>query len=84
MTDHLPIESLRPGGAPAHPLPPEPVDPVWQWPESDDDRPDDPVVAKLGEGVWLHKYADIRTCGQCGLDFVSAAYLDAHRRKEHS
>jgi hypothetical protein len=83
MSEYRPPEFLRLGGEPSpSPEPAKPGIPWFEWPESDDDRPDDPVVAQLGEGIFLHKYADIRTC-TCGLDFVSAAYLDAHRRKEH-
>ena len=79
----LPIESLRMGGMPA-PLPDEPAGiPYFEWPDDDEEgwRPDDPVMAKLGEGVYLHRYADVRACGQCGADFVSARYLDAHKRQ---
>ena len=78
------IEGLRPGGLPA-PLPPEPAGiSFFEWPENDEEgwRPDDPVTAKLGEGVFLHRYADIRTCS-CGSEFISAGYLEAHRRSEH-
>jgi len=76
------IESLRPGGLPA-PLPEEPADLVWEWPD-DDGRPDDPVTAKLGEGIFLHRYADgLRTCPACGDDYVSARHLEAHKRRDH-
>jgi hypothetical protein len=76
------IEGLRPGGAPARrPLPPEPVDPVFEWP--DDDRPDDPVMAQLGEGVFLRRWADVRTCPSCGADYISAQHLAKHRQRDH-
>jgi hypothetical protein len=79
VKDHLPIESLRMGGLPAHPLPEEPPDPYFIW--GDDDG--DPVTAQLGDSVWLHRYADIRTCPQCQLDFISAAALEAHKQRDH-
>lgn len=82
MTDYPPPEHLRLGGLPANELPPERPDPVWEWP--DDDRPDDPVVARLGADVLLHRWADIQTCPRCGHDYVSPGYLAAHIKRDHA
>ena len=82
------IESLRCGGAPAAaPAAAEPAGIPWfRWEGEGDDegyRPDDPVMAMLGGGLTLHRYPDLRSCGVCGQEYISAATLDAHKRRDH-
>jgi len=50
---------------------------------SRDIEPDDPQVAQLAPGLLLHAAADVRGC-DCGERFVSPAYLEAHRKRDHS
>ena len=81
------IEGLRCGGAPAaSPAIAEPAGiSFFEWPDGDENgwRPDDPVTGRLGGDVLIHRYADIRECGRCGGEFVSPAYLAAHKEREH-
>lgn len=74
------IGSLRPGAAPVSPLPPEPRSPVFEFGMEDDD----PQVAQLAPGLFLHAWADVRACPDCGDSYISKTHLDAHRVRDHS
>lgn len=79
MSDHLPIESLRPGGAPANELPPD-VDPVWDSYDNDGD----PKVSSIGGAlIFAPELVDIRTCAKCGQELVSPQFLKLHMEREH-
>jgi hypothetical protein len=45
---------------------------------------DDPQVAQLAPGLFLHAWADVRACPDCGDSYISKTHLDAHRVRDHS
>ncbi len=78
MSDHLPIEALRPGGAPST-WPAEPG-PDVEWSPYDEDG--ELKVSSMGGGAMIFARASVRHCSRCDVDIV-AQFWARHQEREH-
>jgi hypothetical protein len=80
MADHLPVEFLRLGGMPAHPLP-EPG-PDIEWDPFDQDG--EPKISNIGGALaWSPSLVNICKCPKCPAELVTPQFLKLHLAEKH-